>query len=577
MTAREHRVRLLRFGALRGGPPSIVAAPLAFMLLTLAPYLYGRIATPPGQRFLWTHSLNSGDLYTYLAQINRVRQGELLARNSFTIDEPNRGLLRPTYLLLGGAAWLTGLPAIAVFHAGRILLGTLFFLALRRLAALLLEDPRERRTALVLAATSSGLGWLLRGALPSNLCPDTWQPELNVFMSLYESPHFTASLVLIVASLTLLIRAGLLAREAAGLRPAATHALGAGALAALLILDHPFDAATMAMVGVLVLVWAWRILGLPARAVLLIGLAFTASAAPAPLWLLARVRSDPVAAQWLQQNVLPSPPLAGYLVGFGLLWPLAAWGWLRRNDATTASGPKARRKEPGALAETPPAASALWLLGVWALFGFALVSLPVAYQRRLAEGWHIPVLLLAARGLGDLQRRFPPVAVAPFGLGTAILALGTAALVVQDLRLYDSGGPRAYVSSGVVEAVERLSERVSHADAVLAGPRFSYLLTGLSGCHVVAGHRIQAVVLPETARTLQEGLANRERAAEPARRLRELFTRSRLKHAVFEDPGAGPASPKVLSFGDLVLAAPPGVRPQWENDEIAIYDASEVF
>jgi hypothetical protein len=279
----------------------------------------------------------------------------------------------------------------------------------------------------------------------------------------------------------------------------------------------------------------------------------------------------------MQQNVLPSPPLVGYLVGFGLLWPLAAWGWLRRNHATPADAPKAGRKKPGALAERPPATSALWLLGVWALFGFALVSLPVAYQRRLAEGWHIPVLLLAARGLGDLQRRFPSVAFAPFGLGTGILALGTGALVLQDLRQYDSGGPRAYVTSSVVEAVERLSERVSHEDAVLAGPRFSYLLTGLSGCHVVAGHRIQAVVLPATARTLQEGLANPERAVEPARRLRELFSRSRLKHVVFEDVGTGHSSPKVLSFGNLVVPAPPGVRPQWENDAIAIYDASEIF
>ena len=43
------------------------------------------------------------------ARVERVRKGEVLLRNPYTVDEPNYGLLRPTYLLTGGT--IDGLPS----------------------------------------------------------------------------------------------------------------------------------------------------------------------------------------------------------------------------------------------------------------------------------------------------------------------------------------------------------------------------------------------------------------------------------------------------------------------------------
>jgi len=133
--------------------------------------------------------------------------------------------------------------------------------------------------------------------------------------------------------------------------------------------------------------------------------AATAIAISAPLvtYNAVALGFDPVLAQWMRQNRLPSPNPVHYLLAFGVLLIPAVGGWrvLWRREARLAL-----------------------LAGGWVVLAVLMAYAPIPTQRRLVEGVQLPLVGLAVLGLQALARswrRAAALAVLSLTLPTTIL------------------------------------------------------------------------------------------------------------------------------------------------------------
>lgn len=461
----------------------------AVMALTLTPYVYAARLTgscPSKGWYSWFLG-NVVDPQVYLSWMRQAAEGHLFLRNLFT-NRPQSGLeINLLFLLVGTLARLFRLKLIFVYHAARIGLGIAFFAVLWWLLKLWLPDRRLRWLSLVFVAFSAGLGWL---ALPPFCLPfaarsvDTWQTEAISLQSLYFSPLFSASLLLMAGTLGLLWVAE---------RDRSRRAeIGAGLCALVLGNIHSYDVLTLAFVWTVYLLVKtvrdrqWH--GDSWRRALLAG----AIASPAILYMYLLSRLDPVMIVRSQIN-MTSLPIGNYLLGYGLLIPLAAFGaWHYLARTTT---------EPN---EGSPSRDVVLFLSVWTIANLLVAYAPVPFQRRLIMGEHIPLSILAAMGTMALLRpAIPEVRFAGVATLIALLSLTNIVVLVRDARSAQGENRNTgYLYAGEVKALEWLqthigedtviqplpwvhyrANKIEITDATLAG-----LTPALTGRAVNAGH-----------------------------------------------------------------------------------------
>jgi hypothetical protein len=196
-----------------------------------------------------------------------------------------------------------------------------------------------------------------------------------------------------------------------------------------------------------------------------------------------------------------SPAPIGYILGYGLLWPLAAFGawrlYLQRADATPEEAQPSRR----------------WLLPiVWVVVGLPLAYLalpsfsfgelqwqPVAFQRKLIMGYHLPLALLAGLALAGLARAAARGGTARTGgmvaaLAVCILSLSNLRYLVRDVKLArdenltSTGAHHAYWPEGDLHAFEWLRTHTPPDATVLTWPMNGVFAPAYSGRKVYAGH-----------------------------------------------------------------------------------------
>ena len=339
----RHAVAGLVCGALLHGVPR----PEALLLVLFAGvYLAAIRALNP-----------DGDMATPLWRLRWITLALLvvLARPMLLYDTP-----------LSGPGWLlVGLAQLA------------YYLVLT--AAEERPAARLRFAAVVLAAV---IGWAAMGPVlgldPVDVEPNLVMPEAITFLSLYLNPLFTVSMALLVLSMIL----GQLAIREHNLAAAA----GSGLVGALLANLHTYDAVPLLLVlGVYLAVvmidrrrWALEAFWPYLLIVILV--------APAVAYQAALIAEDPLyRAKAMTQTLTPG--LASMLVSYGLLVPLAIAGGLE-------------------LVRRQRLAGAFW--PTWAMVHGLCLFLPAnqfPFQRKMAEGLHIPLALLAAYALIGLSRR----------------------------------------------------------------------------------------------------------------------------------------------------------------------------
>jgi hypothetical protein len=375
----------------------------AALAITCVPYLLGAALSSP-DRVFGGFVIGVEDGYSYLAKMGEGARGAWLFHIVYT-SEPHQGALfflfhillgKLSALVSGIRYWSLTETMVVVYHAARVLFGGLLLLTVYRFIALFTPSRAIRRLAFLIVAFSGGFGWLLLllgqpnwlGSSPVDLL----LPEGFTFLVLYGFPHIALGrTLLLVGFISLwgeflepqsheerkekLLKETLALFASWRLRPGWLLA-GLCWLAMGLIVPF-YVAVAWAIAGA-----AWLAVTLRRRAIawdetLRMALACLI-ASPVVIYSLIIFTVNPVMRVWSEQNLILSPHPLHYIVGYALVGLLAVFGAVY----------VLRRRDERALR-----------LVAWAVVVPPLLYLPFNLQRRLIEGWQVPLAVLAALGL----------------------------------------------------------------------------------------------------------------------------------------------------------------------------------
>jgi hypothetical protein len=356
-----------------------------------------------------------------------------------------------------------------------------------RTAALSVMKSRSRvRYTLWLYAMSGGLGWLvyllqnrsdLLGATTISGSADLTMPEAIAFRSVFAQVHFAIGVALLCYAIKLFFSA-LVEKKP-------SRAFGAGALASLLAVVHPYLVVVVISIAVVTLLTRPWVVGtskdgrwdyiLIAR----LSAAFGAALIPGVAYLLYLNRTNEVLREWLRVTDTLSPAPQEYVLGFGVVAALAVVGFRLFWSSRAVYGR---------------------LLVIWALVQAALLYAPMSFQRRLVEGLQLPLSIAASVAVFWIARRLFSGRAAPYrkiflGAVIVICSITNVGFIVGQLvanRGVSATDSRRYVPVDLVATFEWL--RQTDSDSVL----FSHYLTGnlapsMTGLRVFLGHYGQTI------------------------------------------------------------------------------------
>lgn len=505
---------------------AVLAWALVMAALTAAPYLWAINRAPAGaqfQGFIW--GVDDGNVY--LSWIRQAAEGRVLLRNQYTTRPQDPHFFNIFLQALGRVTAWTGQHPAVIFHAARLLGVAALLVCIYLLAAMLSARRAVRWAALLLASLGSGLGWLaalMARSLPDYLPasfrppdyapppPHTWQtmPEAVTFLSMLLNPLFVWSM----AIMALVLIAALMAVE----RRSAGWAAAAGGLLLLVGNMHTYDVFVLhgtmvvyalVMIGMGRLRWRDAALGYA----IILGIS-----AAAPVWAWWAARQDPAYQAKVETPTLSPPPL-DFAMGYGLILLLALGG--------AAYALRHRAEQPRLL-----------LPVCWAGVNALLVYAPVPFQRKLAEGLHIPLCVLAAVALvlviaPRLARKSAPPepepepGALPAGVRlratvrpgqpsrttlalivvlTVALTMPSNALFVADCLSNVADNNRAllyvlqppiYLSFDEVRGLEYLARHAEDDDIVLCSSLMGNYVPVRARCLVFAGHWAETLHFPD--------------------------------------------------------------------------------
>ncbi len=470
MTAPDQRTsfRLPERAELRW--PAVVAA--VIILLTCLPYLWGLMKLPPG--YYYSGLLANPDEHNvYLAYMRQASDGAFFLIDPFTSEAQSGRVINVFFLGLGTFARVAHLPLPVVYHLARAVSGWLLLMAIYCLAAQVLASVSGRRIALLLAGLASGLGWLYPASggqpHPIDYGPGIVMPEAITFLSLLLNPLFCFSVFLMIVVIGLAAHAFV----SGSLR----SAIVAGLAALVLGNIHTYDMIPVGGVLAAFLVVLLATRRLTGRVVTL-ALLVAALAAPSLIYQLWLMRAGEVTLLVKSEETpVPAPAPLFLALGLGLPLALAVVGAVR--SVLRGAGDVAR------------------IAALWVVLGFALVYLPVPFQRKLAEGIHVPVCILAAFALELLWVKSRGRRALWVGAAAILLAVPSSVLFVHravvDLASNNTAYignfmPPLYLRGDQRSALEWLDGKATRSDLLLCNSFLGSHAPSLAGCRVYIGH-----------------------------------------------------------------------------------------
>jgi hypothetical protein len=453
------------------------------LLITSLPYLYGLSLATPQQQFSG-FILGIEDANSYLAKMRQGAAGGWLFRLDYT-PEPHAGAYLFTFhLLLGKISAALNLAPVLVYHLARLIFGFILLLTIYAFIAAFVEAIPLRRFAFLVAATGSGLGWLVTSLGLVNrlgLPLDLYVPEAFFFLVLFHLPHLALAESLLLLSLLLTLHSW------------QSGSWGQSVGAGLALLGMALIAAFYLAVFVLVLGLSWLWLaGLarfkrrawPRLGQLILPLLI---AAPVPLYDAYVFTTNPILKVWSQQNLILSPPFWHYLLAYGLLLVPAVYG-AKMLLARPAAG-----AAPGGDPFLNPRYRALSLV-IWSVSFPLLVYLPFNLQRRLVVGVQLPLAILATvallalfeAGLRPGRRRLAQAAT------LFLLSLTNLVLLAGSVLNLNGRYPPIFQPRAQLAAAQWLAQ-AGQGQVVLVAHETGNLLPAYANVRVFLGHGPETV------------------------------------------------------------------------------------
>ena len=453
---------------------------LVILFLSSVNWIFALIVENDNLYHTSVNTIAGSDKPVYISQIEQARQGHILFKNLYTSEPQVARFFAPVWLILGWLGKLTSLSNMAVFHLSRLILAAGFLLLLYLFITKFFSKIRHRQLAFLTLSLSAGFGifTLKRYVSPDILyeffSTDLWVAEGNTFLTLSHSALFILSQILILYIFWWTIE-----------RLAASH-LGevilVGLLALFLGIFHPYD---LVIVESVLFMWFageslknkkinWRSF----LKLAIIG-ALAALAIGYFIWL---IKTEPALGGWASQNYTLSPRFLNYLNSFGLLFfgvVLALYKLVK------SSNPYYR------------------FLAIWIIVGWYLLFIPLQFQRRLANGLHIPMAIAGFLGLmmiiAWLKEKLPKFYAKPvvrlflWDMAIVLLTLTTLFNLFIGLVIYSRGLPPHFVSAEVYQAMRWAKDNVQPGQAILSSPVIGNILPSVTGNIVYIGHGHQTI------------------------------------------------------------------------------------
>jgi hypothetical protein len=414
------------------------------------------------------------DYAVHIATMEAGRQGEWAYQFRFTTEPHRPAYIRLFYMALGHVSRWLRLPSESTYHLARLLLGMGALLALYRLMQQIFADRFWARTAFLLAAIGSGLGWLqlILDWSPGPITPiDFWLIDDYVFFSLSIFPHFA----FVTAAICMALNWWLEFLEEPNWKKVAL--ITSTAILVQFVNPIAFATIDVSFVGGTLFSW-WR-----SRKIAMTDIAAISVIAIAQLPLVAYnflvLSNDPLWSQFTTQNQTLSPPPIYYVWGFALFWIPALAGAII-----------AFRGKKNALG-----ASIFWIV-----CGFALAYTPVYIQRRFLQNITIPLAILATVGLIRLFEIAATRSIAITRWRSSLVLLFIFLTSISSLQLglsqiaYLQTRPtNLFYPASLDNAIRWFRENAHYNDFVLASEQTSQVLAQKAGLRAYMGHEMETL------------------------------------------------------------------------------------
>ncbi|HUW96918.1 MAG TPA: hypothetical protein VMW58_14135 [Anaerolineae bacterium] len=530
----------------------VIGISILVVAISTVPYVLGYLVEGPDLEF-GGFLIDLDDSYSYLAKMQQGVWDGWRYRIPFTPEEHSGAYLYTFYLGLGKLSALLGLSVMQTYQLARLAGGLSLLVMAYIFVSIFLKDRDRRLVAYLLISFSSGLGWLVvlvgGSSTLGGISPiDFWWIEAYTFLAIFTFPHFSAALTLLLLFFTLALRYLETFRLPAFLLAIPTFLA--------LCIVHPYNA--FLVDGVLAAYWLLLLLKrkrLPRRESLPISI-WAITPIPLLAYYYRALSSQPVFQSWAAQTVLPSPSILHLFLGYGVVSLMAIGGLVHVIR---------ERDERG------------MLLVAWVASIIVLTYLPFSFQRKMVEGLHVPLCILATIGLfeyllpgalgSDWLTRFArwrgyrrdglrrllvfSIIVATFPSNLCVLASASSLVLQHDAELFHRRHE--------VEAIDWLEAHTQRSDTVLASYEMGRLIPARAGNVVFMGHIIETVQV-EHKRELAEAFFQADTSDDWRRALLMEYGVRYVFHG-----------PEERQVGDLDPSTCEYLTPVYRNPEVTIY------
>ncbi|MBU2529728.1 MAG: hypothetical protein KKD35_01710 [Elusimicrobia bacterium] len=356
----------------------IIIVAVVILLISFSIPFYFKVNTPDGYLYNWRVSYSHNDSYGYYGYIDQAKEGHFLFRDLYQSDS-SYIIFNYFWLGLGLIARLFGLSAITIFYLSKLIFIPLFLFIFYLFLSFFFREKSLVRFAFSLGVFGMGFGGFF---LPFNqilrllgwrgITPVDFMPEATIFSNLLYSPHFIFALTLFV----FIILMTLLFLDTRKFK----YGVYSGIAGLLLFQFHPFPLITFATLYLIYLIYLYFIRDKKFASFFKYTILFFALSSPSWLYHIIMFWRN----EWWHiqgvNNAVETPHIIVLLIVF------APWLWFLR------AGIKCIKKKSIEFKNVD-------FMFFWIVINFVVIYLPIAFQRRLLEGWQLSILPFAAIGI----------------------------------------------------------------------------------------------------------------------------------------------------------------------------------
>ncbi len=456
---------------------------IVIVVLTTAPYLYGFSEETDQMRFSGSF-IGVEDQNTYIAKMRSGYNGEWLFRTPYTGTAQTGIVGYSPYILIGklaGGKELFGQFQF-FFQGMRIASIFIYVFSLRRFFSRYIQNNFYLKFAVFLSVFGGGFGWLyftgLSGVWQNRLPLEFYSPDAFSFLAVLILPHIILARSFLLLSIDAWIFKQTLHLGKLEIR----YPIVCGVFGYLVFLFQPINFSILLLLTFFYILFSlfediknkgktkfgqWII---DQRIYLLDLLTLFLIYLPVVGYNFYILLFDPFVKSWSQQNILMSPPITDYLLGY-LVWMVL--GFLGFPKRGTLSNHK----------------YLFW--GLWVIAGLGMVYFPISIQRRYIEGIWVVIVLLAIKGIErrinlENHRGLLRAGVILASFSSVILLAGS---FIQ-LGLVKSP---VFVEKDHIELFQYLDSRFPENSILFADHALSNEIPAWTNLHTIVGHGPESI------------------------------------------------------------------------------------